>query len=63
MGTCVNLDIIRKRIREIHDGAVSRASILADSTANRSSGSENESRRLPTSSSGEAVRTDKYMGF
>ncbi|KAL5107624.1 E3 ubiquitin-protein ligase TRIM37 [Taenia crassiceps] len=43
LGTCVNLDIIRKRIREIHDGAITHASILADSTPNQSSGSESGS--------------------
>ncbi|CDS37296.1 E3 ubiquitin protein ligase TRIM37 [Echinococcus multilocularis] len=40
---CVNLDIIRKRIREFQDGAIAHAPILADSTPNRSSDSEHES--------------------
>ncbi|VDK44743.1 unnamed protein product [Taenia asiatica] len=63
MSTCVNLDIIRKRIREIHDGAIAHASILADSTPNQPSGIENEIQSLSTSSSSEATRTDKYTSF
>ncbi|VDM33444.1 unnamed protein product [Hydatigera taeniaeformis] len=62
VGACVNLDIIRKRVREIHCGSATHASFTADPTSNQSSGAGGRGQR-PSISAGDTIRTDVGTGF